>query len=84
MPRCYGLPVSLTVEQLETEALNLPEPERARLAERLLRSLERELDPEIEQVWAEEAERRHYAMLEAGDEGIPAEQVLDELTASLQ
>ena len=76
--------VSLPVEQIETEALKLSEPDRTRLVERLLMSLEPTPDPDIEQVWATEAERRHLAMLEDGEEGIPADQVLDALAASLQ
>lgn len=76
--------VSLPVEQIETEALKLSEPERTRLVERLLMSLEPAPDSDIEQVWAAEAERRHLAMLKDGEEGIPADQVLDALAASLQ
>lgn len=45
-------------EELETEALKLTPRERARLAERLLQSLENLSDEENARLWAEEAERR--------------------------
>jgi len=69
-------------EDLEAAALSLPRSERARLAERLIASLDE--DAEIEKAWREEIERR-VAELRAGEvETIPAEQVfkeLDELTS---
>ncbi len=53
--------------EIESKALKLKPSARARLAERLLRSLE-ELSPdEIDQLWADEALRRHRE-LEAGTE----------------
>ena len=49
--------MSSTVEELEAEALRLSSGERARLVERLIVSLD--TDPEIEEAWAAEVERRH-------------------------
>lgn len=46
----------LTLEALELEALKLSEAERARLVERLIASLD--TDPQVEEAWAAEAERR--------------------------
>jgi hypothetical protein len=43
-------------EELEVEALKLAPRDRARLAERLLQSLENLSDEENERLWAEEAE----------------------------
>ena len=43
---------------LEAEALRLPSKARARLAERLLTSVETEHDADSEALWLEEAERR--------------------------
>jgi len=48
----------MTVEQVETEALKLEPHARAKLAEKLLRSLDDLSDEDIEQLWAEEAVRR--------------------------
>lgn len=75
--------MTLTLEQLESAVLELSEPERARLVERLLSSLQPQGDTAVEQVWAEEAERRYEEMLRTGDEGVPAEEVLAELRAML-
>jgi putative addiction module component (TIGR02574 family) len=51
----------MSSEELETEALKLTPRERARLAERLLQSLENLSDEENARLWAEEAERRDNA-----------------------
>jgi putative addiction module component (TIGR02574 family) len=44
--------------QIESKALKLPPRERARLAERLISSLDDEVDPDAKAAWAREAERR--------------------------
>ena len=44
--------------QLESKALKLSPRERARLAERLIASLDNEADADAEAVWVREAERR--------------------------
>jgi len=44
--------------QIESKALKLTPRERARLAERLISSLDDEVDPDAEAAWAREAERR--------------------------
>jgi putative addiction module component (TIGR02574 family) len=49
--------MSSTVEALEAEALQLSAAERARLVERLIASLD--IDPEVEEAWAAEVERRN-------------------------
>jgi putative addiction module component (TIGR02574 family) len=48
--------MSQAIQALESAALLLPAEERARLAERLLATLD--TDPEIETAWAAEVERR--------------------------
>jgi len=55
--------MSSTVEALEAEALQLTTAERARLIERLITSLD--TDPDVEEAWAAEVERRH-AQIENG------------------
>ena len=55
--------MSQTTQALESAALLLPPEERARLAERLLASLD--IDPEIEEAWAAEVKKR-LADWEAG------------------
>jgi len=72
----------MTLTDLESEALRLDARSRARLAERLLGSLDDLSEAEIEELWLDEAERRERAW-DAGEvEGVPAEQVLRELRAS--
>lgn len=72
----------LTPEQLEAEALRLPEEPRLRLFERLLRSFEEgaELDDEVARAWLDEAERRDRAI----DEGTLAERPADEVFSRLR
>jgi putative addiction module component (TIGR02574 family) len=70
-----------SLEELEAEALNLPRPERARLAEVLISSLDE--DAAIEEAWREEIRRRVSELREGSVETVPAEEVfqeLDELT----
>lgn len=68
--------MSELAEKLIEQALDLPPDERARVAERLLSSLEPELSP-IDQLWAQEAEDR-LAAFERGEIGsIPAEEVFN-------
>jgi hypothetical protein len=52
----------MDLEELETEALKLSPGLRARLAAKLLQSLEALSDAENERLWAEEALRRHNEM----------------------
>ena len=51
----------MSIEELEAEALKLNPSARARLAERLLESLETLSEEENSRLWAEEAERRDLA-----------------------
>ena len=49
--------MSSSIETIEAEALRLSPTDRARLVERLIASLD--VDPEIEEAWATEVERRN-------------------------
>ena len=49
-----------TFEVIEAQALELERSDRARLINRLIFSLD--IDPEIEDAWATEVERRHSAI----------------------
>ena len=70
-------PMASTADNLESAALQLPRSERARLAERLIASLDE--DSELERAWSEEIERR-VADFRAGKvKPIPGKQVFDEL-----
>jgi putative addiction module component (TIGR02574 family) len=68
-----------TAEEIEAAAMHLTVHERARLAERLIASLDE--DSEIEQAWAAEIDRRIQAY-ESGDTTlIPAEEVFAKIRA---
>lgn len=74
--------MSSTLQALEAAALLLPSEQRAKLAERLIASLDR--DPEIEAAWAEEIKRR-IADLQAGFvDTIPAQKALEEARVLLK
>ncbi|MEX2375527.1 MAG: addiction module protein [Dehalococcoidia bacterium] len=64
----------MTTEQIEQELLKLPLAERARLAERLIASLDEE--GEIEAAWIAEVQRRDEEMVTGAVEGIPLEDAL--------
>jgi hypothetical protein len=55
--------MSLTLEELESQVLQLDFESRAALAEALLRSLEDLSDKENEQLWLAEAQRRRQELL---------------------
>lgn len=74
-----------TAEEIEAEVLQLSATERARLAERLVASLEPGLaeDPRaIETAWLEEANRRYGMFVRGESNATPAEQVFDELLSA--
>lgn len=69
----------MTIEQLERQLLELPADERARIARRLIESLDDptdEVDEEaVETAWKVEIERRIEQMDRGEVEMIPAEEV---------
>jgi putative addiction module component (TIGR02574 family) len=69
---------------LESKALKLPAPERARLAERLIASLDPDVDPDAEERWIEEAERRLQELESGRVSGVPANQVVEKARSSLR
>jgi hypothetical protein len=66
----------MTLEELEAEILRLAPTARAKLAERLLRSLDMLSDEENERLWAEEALRRHNELKDGSVSPRPADEVL--------
>ena len=74
--------ITATVADLEETMLALPEPERARLAGSLVRSLTPG-DEAIWQAWLDEAERRDREMGDDPEAGVPAEEVLREARSRL-
>jgi putative addiction module component (TIGR02574 family) len=70
-----------SLPEIEKDALRLPAEDRARLALRLLSSLEKttESPEEIEKLWIAEAERRFQELRDGVVQGIPAKEVFAEL-----
>jgi putative addiction module component (TIGR02574 family) len=70
--------------EVESKALKLSPKERARLAQRLISSLDRERDVDAEQLWLREAERR-LAQIKSGEIlAIPADKVIKKARSSLR
>ncbi|MFN7941541.1 MAG: addiction module protein [Thermoanaerobaculia bacterium] len=65
--------------ELEAEALKLDPPARARLAERLISSLDTLNADEIEAPWLDEADRRDGEIESGAEAEIPASRILADL-----
>lgn len=70
--------------EIESKALQLPPKERARLAERLISSLDPESDRDAEQAWLEESERRLDELESGKVAGIPSEEVFEKARSTLR
>jgi len=70
--------------ELESKALSLPRRERARLAQRLISSLDPEVDADVERLWLQEAERRLAELKSGKIAGIPAEKVIRKARSTLR
>ena len=75
--------MAMTVEQLALELLGLPASSRALLAEKLIASLEETEDPEAENLWRREIERRQREIDEGKVQCIPAEEALQKARSKL-
>jgi len=74
------------LKEIEQELLHLPQAERARLAHRLIVSLDEDLPPDegIEAAWIDEIKRRD-AEIERGDvQTIPAEEAMRRVSEALK
>lgn len=70
-------------KNLETEVLNLDIQARARLAGKLLMSLDEPSASEVEQLWLNEAERRLEEYRSGNSRGVPANEVFRRAIAEL-
>ena len=64
----------MLAEEIEKNALNLDRNKRIRLIESLFDSLD-QTDPEIEQAWVAESEKRYKSYKQGDIEGIDLEQI---------
>ena len=74
----------MDVKTLEAEVLKLDTQSRARLAERLLASLDELSEDEAAQAWAAEAQRRDAELDANPEQGRPAEDVVREARSRLK
>jgi putative addiction module component (TIGR02574 family) len=70
--------------ELEARALRRPRQERARLAQRLISSLDPEVDADVDKLWLHEAERRLSELKSGRVAGIPAEKVVRKARSTLR
>ena len=68
--------MAMNVEQLEAEVMRLSLEARARLAEKLILSLDAPTEEENLRLWVAEAERRLRDLREGKAKEVPAEEVL--------
>jgi len=74
----------MSIEELESGAMKLDPKARARLAGKLLESLETLSDEENERLWAEEAERRDSDLGSDESDGRAADDVLRDARSRLR
>lgn len=74
----------MNIQELEAEALRLDAKSRARLAGKLLNSLEELSEQEVTKLWAEEAQRRDARMDADPDSEFPAEDVFREARSGVK
>jgi hypothetical protein len=74
----------MTVREIEKQLLKLDSRSRAKLAERLLHSLDELSAEENEQLWVKEAVRRHNELTSGRAKSRPAREVLREARARLR
>tara|TARA_R110000868_G_scaffold411567_1_gene705381 strand:- start:1647 stop:1880 length:234 start_codon:yes stop_codon:yes gene_type:complete len=71
-------------KEIENSALNLDRKNKARLADKLLQSIHGKIDPEIEQAWIDEVQKRKES-LKSGDASLhSATDVLKEARKRIQ
>ncbi len=77
------MPLELeTVKALEAAALHLPPADRTRLVKRLIATLV--IDPEVEEAWAAEVERRQAEIESGAVSLLPGPETLAKLKAEFQ
>ena len=70
------LVIMASVEQVMKEALALPSAARALLAEKLVESLEFDVDETLQTLWTDEAKKRRDEVISGAIEPIPGEEAL--------
>ena len=76
--------MSTALKKIEDDALKLSPRSRARLAERLIRSLDETAGREAEREWLVEIERRSVELKSGKVKGVPAVKVFKKARAALR
>ena len=74
--------MSARIDTLEAEALQLAPTDRARLIDRLIASLD--IDPEVEEAWAAEVERRNAEIESGAVSLVPGPETIAKLMSEFQ
>ncbi len=72
--------IMASVEQIMKEALTLPSAARALLAEKLVESLEFDVDERLQTLWTDEAKKRRDEVRSGTVSPIPGEEALARLS----
>jgi hypothetical protein len=73
----------LSIERLMKETLSLPNALRAQLVERLVESLEFDIDRTVQKLWTVEAKQRRDEIRSGMVEPIPGEEALAQIRQSI-
>ena len=76
--------MSSASREIESRALKLSPAERARIAERLISSLDDEFDADAEEAWVREGERRLKELYSGAVKGKSAQTVFRKVRAALR
>ncbi|HYX08438.1 MAG TPA: addiction module protein [Bacteroidales bacterium] len=72
------------IKEIENSALNLNKKDKARLADKLLQSIHGKIDPDIEEAWIKEIQKRKES-LESGEASLhSSSEVLNEARKRIQ
>jgi putative addiction module component (TIGR02574 family) len=76
--------MNVALKKIAEDALKLSPRSRARLAQRLIRSLEETAEPDAEREWLVEIERRSGELKSGKVKGIPVQKVFKKARAALR
>jgi putative addiction module component (TIGR02574 family) len=76
--------MSRPVEKIEKEIRSLSAADKAELLRSLIAELDAPADPDVEQAWLIEAQRRNRELVEGKVKGVPGEQVFKNLNSRLR
>jgi len=68
--------MSALFDEIEKQSRRLTAAERATLARILIEGLDSRVDPDVEQLWISEAQRRYQAYLRGEIEALPGDEVM--------